>query len=311
MTTPTLFKEYIWLVNTIANARRITFADINDRWCMTEMSGGVEIARATFNRHRRAIQDVFGIYIDCDRRTNKYYIANEHELHGNSLQNWMLATLTVSNIISESVSLNDRILLEHTSTDGECLQTVVDAMKQNTRIRVSYQSYGSDAPRFFLLEPYCIKLFSQRWYVLANAHRPATAEKPERRFMGVFAFDRIKELEPTRERFALPKDFDAASYFSECLGVIAGDGTKPERVVLRIFGSEINYIRDLPLHHSQREIGEGDGYVDFEYYLRPTWDLTRAVLTGGYKYKVLSPQWLADDVRGQLRRALALYEQQS
>lgn len=53
MTSPTLFKEYIWLVNTITKVRRITFADINDRWCETEMSGGVEIARATFNRHRR------------------------------------------------------------------------------------------------------------------------------------------------------------------------------------------------------------------------------------------------------------------
>lgn len=79
MTSPTLFKEYIWLVNTIAKVRRITFADINDRWCETEMSGGIEIARATFNRHRRAIADIFGIYIDCDRRSNKYFIANEHE----------------------------------------------------------------------------------------------------------------------------------------------------------------------------------------------------------------------------------------
>lgn len=308
MTSPTLFKEYIWLVNTIAKARHITFADINDRWCETEMSGGVEIARATFNRHRKAIADIFGIYIDCDRRSNKYYIANEHELHGNSIQSWMISTLSVSNIISESMSLNDRILLERIPSAGETLQTVIEAMKQNVRLRVSYQSYGSDAPRFFLLDPYCIKLFSQRWYVLANAHRPATAEKPERNFMGVFAFDRIKTMETTQEKFALPKDFDAATFFSECIGVIVGDGTKAERVVLRIYGSEINYLRDLPLHHSQREIGEGDGYVDFEYYLRPTYDFTRAVLTGGHKYKVLSPQWLADDVREQLRMALAMYD---
>ena len=29
MTTPTLFKEYIWLVNTINQARNITLNDIN------------------------------------------------------------------------------------------------------------------------------------------------------------------------------------------------------------------------------------------------------------------------------------------
>ena len=41
MTTPILFKEYIWLVETIHKARKITFADLNERWLETEMSGGV------------------------------------------------------------------------------------------------------------------------------------------------------------------------------------------------------------------------------------------------------------------------------
>ena len=68
MTVPSLFKEYIWLVNTIKRARRITFAEIQEKWLDTEMSGGVEFARSTFNRHKDAIQDIFGIYIDCDRK---------------------------------------------------------------------------------------------------------------------------------------------------------------------------------------------------------------------------------------------------
>ena len=56
MTIPAKFKEYIWLVNTIRRARRITFAEINERWVETDMSGGVELARSTFNRHKDAIE---------------------------------------------------------------------------------------------------------------------------------------------------------------------------------------------------------------------------------------------------------------
>ena len=67
MTTPTLFKEYVWLVNTINQARNITLNDINKKWLKTEMSGGVEMARITFNRHKAAIEDIFGIRIECDR----------------------------------------------------------------------------------------------------------------------------------------------------------------------------------------------------------------------------------------------------
>lgn len=47
MTTPTLFKEYIWLVNTIYQAGRISLSDINKKWMRTEMSEGVEMAPTT------------------------------------------------------------------------------------------------------------------------------------------------------------------------------------------------------------------------------------------------------------------------
>lgn len=68
MTTPTLFKEYIWLVNTIYRAGKISLSDINKKWIRTEMSGGAELARTTFNRHKEAIEDIFGIYIDATAR---------------------------------------------------------------------------------------------------------------------------------------------------------------------------------------------------------------------------------------------------
>lgn len=63
-----LFQEYIWLVNTIHNAGKITLEEINRRWLETETSGGLPIARSTFNRHRDAILDMFGIIIECDKK---------------------------------------------------------------------------------------------------------------------------------------------------------------------------------------------------------------------------------------------------
>ena len=102
MKIPTLFREYIWLVETVQQAGRITFAEINKKWVKTEMSGGVDFSRTTFNRHRDAILDIFGIIIECDRKDgSKYYIENEHVLCEDSVQNWMLATLSVSNMVGE------------------------------------------------------------------------------------------------------------------------------------------------------------------------------------------------------------------
>ena len=140
MTTYTKFKEYIWLVNTIRKARRITFAEINERWLETDMSEGVEMARTAFYRHKCAIEDIFGIYIDCDKKNGyKYYIGNEHVLREDTVQNWMLSTLSVGNVISEGLSLQDRILLETASSGGEYLSQVIEAMKKSVRVKVSYQ----------------------------------------------------------------------------------------------------------------------------------------------------------------------------
>ena len=63
MKSKMLFREYIWLVNTIWKARKISFADINRMWVRTAMSDGNDVARSTFNRHKDAIEDIFGIFL--------------------------------------------------------------------------------------------------------------------------------------------------------------------------------------------------------------------------------------------------------
>ena len=255
MKIPAKFKEYIWLVNTIRKARRITFAEINEKWLETDMSEGIELARSTFARHKDAIEDIFGIYIDCDRQNGyEYYIGNDYVLREDTVQNWMLSTLAVNNVISESLSMQDRILLQQVPYEGEYLQMVIDAMKKSVRIAVDYRKYGTDNPNHLNFEPYCIKLFKQRWYILGHFHRDATKEKPESDYFGIFSFDRILEMSLTDVKFKIDPDFDAQAYFDECYGVLVGDGTPVERIVIRAYGYERYYIRDLPIHNSQREI---------------------------------------------------------
>ena len=143
MTTPTLFKEYIWLVNTINQARSITLSDINKKWLTTEMSGGVELARSTFNRHKVAIEDIFGIRIECDRSKGYTYSIGNVEVLGNeSVQNWMLSTLSVNNIISESLSLHSRILLESIPSADERLEKIITAMKKDRLLQIVYGNRG-------------------------------------------------------------------------------------------------------------------------------------------------------------------------
>nr|MCR4852481.1 WYL domain-containing protein [Prevotella sp.] len=130
MKIPTLFKEYIWLIETISKAGRITFAEINQLWKQKEESGGLEFSRSTFNRHRDAILDMFGVIIECDKKDGyKYYIYNNEVLHEDSVQNWLYSTLSVSNMLDENVGLQHRILLESIPSGNLHLQQIIKAMR--------------------------------------------------------------------------------------------------------------------------------------------------------------------------------------
>jgi hypothetical protein len=306
MTIATQFKEYIWLVNIIRKAPNgITFAEINKQWVETDMSGGVEFSRSTFCRHKDAIQDIFGIYIECDRRRGfKYFIGNERVLREDSIQNWMLSTLAVNNIVSESLSLQDRILLESVPVEGDVLKTAIEAMRKKLCVKVLYRKYGDDTPKERCFEPYCIKLFKKRWYILGHFDNPP---KGRSHFM-MFSFDRIMSIELTEITFEIDPDFNAVEYFSENYGVLVHDGTPVTKVVIRAYSQERFYWHGLPIHNSQKLIGEGKDYADFELTIRPTRDFANHLLSRGALIKVLSPTWLADQLQNMFSDALKRYE---
>ena len=310
MKVPVLFKEYIWLVNTIRKADDgISLAEINEKWLDTDMSEGVELARSTFNRHKDAIEDIFGIIIDCNRQNGyKYFISNDEVLDEDSIQNWMLTTLTVNNIVGEALTLQDRILLQPAPVEGDYLKMVIDAMKKSVKLAIDYRKYGDEEPRHLTFEPYCIKLFKQRWYILGHFHRKATADRPEVDYFGVFSFDRIMNMSLTDDKFQMDPNFNAQAYFEECFGVLVNDDTVAQRIVIRVFGDERFYVRDLPIHKSQREIGQGEGYTDFELFMRPTIDLSTHFVSRSVLIKILEPQWLADEVYHMHKQAVQMYE---
>ncbi len=300
MTAYTKFKEYIWLVNTIHQVGRITLAEINERWLETEMSEGISLSRTTFHRHRIAIEEMFGLFIECDKKDgNKYYIGNEHVLREDSVQNWMLSTMSVGNILRESQSLNSRILLENIPSGGEKLKQIIKAMKECRKISITYRRYGGHAARTFELEPYCVKLFGQRWYLLGRFAD---------RGLATFSLDRILEIKISHEKFKFDEDFDAADYFSDCFGVMLDENSKPEKVLIRAYGYEPYYLRDLPLHSSQREIQSTEEYSDFELRLKITSDFKSKLLSRGEWIEILEPKALAEEIVEWHQKAIERYK---
>ena len=63
-----LFNRYVWLVDIIYRRERITFEEINDYWLRSSLNlTGDDIPLRTFHNHRKAIEQMFDINIECDK----------------------------------------------------------------------------------------------------------------------------------------------------------------------------------------------------------------------------------------------------
>ena len=295
-----IFKQYIWLINTIHRAGKITLQELNNRWIRTEMSGGMPMNRITFNRHRLAIEEMFDICIECQRKGGYYYyIENKEVFTDNNLQQWMLDSLSISNMLMESSSLKQRIMLENIPAGKEYLQPIINAMKLNRKLQMTYRKFHQPTGYTITVEPYAIKVFRQRWYLLANDYK--------RKHPSVYALDRILSIEETDESFTFPSDFDAERFFRDCYGVLFTDD-KPQRIVVRAYSPLDNYLRTLPLHHSQRELASTPESADFEYYLRSTFDFRQELLSQAHEAEVLAPESLRQEMKELLAKMMERYE---
>jgi hypothetical protein len=278
-----LYQRYFWLINTIYRSKQITLNEINQKWLTSSLSNGITIPRKTFNNHRNTIEEIFDINIECNRSTNQYYISNEDDIKQDVFRSWLINGFAISNTINESKSLKNRIIFENIPSGENYLSPIVDAMKSNKMIRMSYQSFWNDDSYEVDIEPYCLKVFKQRWYLVGKTDK-----------IKIYALDRIEYLIELKNEFILPTDFDGEMYFVECYGIINDDTIKSEKVQLRFEINQANYIRSLPLHSSQKETKLTNTTVDFEYFLKPTYDFVQEILKYGEFVEVIKPLWFRD-----------------
>ena len=296
--------KLVWIVETIYRAHKISFEELNHRWMdNVDLSGGEEMLKRTFHKWKWNIFDTFGLSIECEKvAPYRYYIANVEDMKSNSIQNWLLSTLSVSNSLLENKSIKDRIILENVPSGNEYLKPIMDAMKKNRFIHINYFNYWNGDARDHYVMPLCVKLFRQRWYMVGR-NWPAGKNI-------VFCLDRIQDFRLSSHTFEYPEEFNPQEYFNGCIGVIPDDGTDIEKVKIKVSASQANYLRDLPLHESQQETEQTDECSIFELHVRPTFEFQQELLWNGENLEVLEPLWLRREIAEKVNRMWNKYKKE-
>lgn len=293
-----LFNRYIWLVDTIfRNPEGMTFEEINDKWISSALSDGNTLPLRTFHNHRIAIEDLFEINIECNKSNYKYYIDNAEDMAKGGVRRWLLNTFAVNNLINESHKLKHRIQFENIPSGQQYLTQIIEAMRDEVTLELTYQSYWMDKPASFEIKPYLVKLFKQRWYIIAK-------EKSLR----IYALDRILDLKTKTNKFKIPVGFDPELYFADCYGIIHDTEDKAQTIKLKIETYQANYIRALPLHHSQKEVEKNEEYSIFSMYLKPTFDFRQEILGMGEYVEVIEPVSLREKLKNVVNMMIENYK---
>ena len=293
------FNRYIWLIDTIYRRGHISLQDISRSWERSSFNDdGRPMAERTFHHHREAILDMFGIEIKNDRSLG-YYI-DRTDLEGDAIKQWLLESLSMNNLVNEAGGLRDRILFEAIPSSQKWLLPIVGAMKDGKAFQMTYQSFTRSEPSSFTAHPYCLKLFRQRWYLLAQSEM---YDHPR-----IYSLDRICQVEVLDKALVMPDDFDAADFFSRYFGIILKADIPVETIELKVDADQVPYFRSLPLHTSQQEIETADQFSIFRYRLVPTFDFKQEILRNGPSVEVLSPEGFRDEIHADIRSMLGRYE---
>ena len=298
-----IFKRYIWLIDQVHGAEALggaSFGELDDSWseCMELNPDGESLPRRTFHNHIEAIKEIFGFDIICDRKTNKYHIAPAEDDSARALQKDYLSFLALNEKIELQKGIGQRILYEEQpSVPQVYVHRVIEAMKSGRKISLTYRKFGESEASVRLLEPYCLKMFRRRWYLLAK----------EGKELKTFALDsRTRKVTIEEAEFRYPANsFDPRAYFADTFGIRRSE---PEVVVIKAYGSEADYLRSVPLHPSQKEKYSTDSYAVFTLTVgTEAWELVQELLSRGSRIEVFKPESLRKRMAEELESTRSLY----
>ena len=233
-----LFARYLWEINTLYERGNITLKELNqlyrDSYLYDEADEEARlerrtsandddgaIPRRTWDNHRREIETIFDVNIECRKSDNTYYIVDDEGYMASKMTHMVCNHFAVKNMLGEAKNLKQRVLYEDIPSGFNHLTTIIQAMRENKVLNISYKSFVRDDVTQFCLHPYCLKVFKQRWYVV-GWHEPTSDIR-------IYSLDRINNIEILKKKFKMPTDFDAQEYFEDSYGAFRNDGVSPTR----------------------------------------------------------------------------------
>ena len=258
----------------------------------------IGFSKRTLQRDINEIRNVFGIDIEYSKSQKGYFISqNENE---NMNFQRMMEAFDMFNSLNLAQNLTPFIHLEKRRPQGtENLYGLLHAIKNRLQIKFTYQKFWEEELSQRLVEPYALKEFKNRWYIMAKDSKDNNIKS--------FALDRLTNLEITNLNYQYPDNYSIEQSYRYCFGIISPNDEEPQDIILSFDPFQGKYIKTLPLHDTQQVLVDNDEEIKIKLKLCLTHDLVMELLSFGDNMKVIEPKSLADQIKQAHEKAFRQY----
>ncbi|MBR5688220.1 MAG: WYL domain-containing protein [Prevotella sp.] len=171
-------------------------------------------------------------------------------------------------------------------------------------LRIMYQSFNATKPAEYIICPYLLKEFRNRWFLFCS--------KADNLLLFNLALDRIRSVEPVDVPFRENPDFDPEHFFDDVIGVSKNIKTTPRCIKFWASPNQSKYIKTKPMHRSQRLISENeDGSCIFRIDVVINVEMYSVFMTYGPGVKIIYPRIAVKYMKDKLKEALELYDKEN
>ena len=313
-------KFYSWLIGLL-DRKRLTFEEIADEWKENRANQDKDVLdKRTFHRYRENIQLQFGITVECNKSDGYRYYLKRDPVDNDDVTEWMLSSLRLASL-GDMLKFHNKVMLDTPPYNTEYLDDILAAIDKQYLLKFKYVS-GFGAESDIVLQPAFVRFFKQRWYVIgvkkqrsaSEGKANSSAEVDVRKLVRCLPFDRISFLKLICEKHPLSakmkKFLTPENYYEDCFGIYRMEDVPVEKIRIRAFYPEYNYIEEVPLHESQQKVKESKDGMFREYTLivRPSRDFLQELLWHGRNIIVLKPESLRLEMIDILKDMTKSYE---
>jgi predicted DNA-binding transcriptional regulator YafY len=163
----------------------------------------------------------------------------------------------------------------------EFITPLYKAILYKTVISIEYKSFRQDAIQTFILHPYFLKQYNNRWYVFGKNDASGNIIN--------LALDRVITIKDSNKQYIPNNEIGFDEYFEDVVGVTIKNGGAIEKIVLKVSNSLYPYIQTKPLHGSQKVKEEGKLYTLITLDIIINYELESLILSFGDNIEVLQP----------------------